>query len=64
MTQDGLPKAPPGYTRRMLIQDRLLVESLCDYCGFRIVGSIVEHLALDEHDHRAQCSKPGAKTAG
>ncbi len=61
MTGNRLPQAAEGYSRRMIINDRLLVESICDSCGFRIVGSIVDHLAQDERDHRAQCPKPAVK---
>ncbi len=50
-----------AFNRRLLKQeDRTLVQSTCNYCGVRIVGSAVESLAQDERDHLQRCA--GAKT--
>lgn len=41
--------------------ERLLVESKCALCGFRIVGSVVDSLIDDEEEHAAKCPKKKAK---
>lgn len=41
--------------------ERLLVESKCARCGFRIVGSIRDSLVDDEEEHAAKCPKKMAK---
>jgi hypothetical protein len=57
--------APSGYTRRALQDgDRVLVESTCDYCGFRIVGNVSENVIEDERAHLAKCPHAAAKAGG
>lgn len=41
--------------------ERLLVESRCALCGFRIVGSVRDSLVDDEAEHAAKCPKKMAK---
>ncbi len=57
----SVPTRNEGYTRRFVDDSRLLIESVCDQCGFRIVGSASDRLAQDERDHREQCPLPVRK---
>ena len=42
--------------------DHRLIESRCALCGFRIVGSVTEHLKDDEDGHAATCPRNQQKT--
>ncbi len=57
----SIPQAAEAFTRRMLDGDRILIESVCDYCGSKIVATLIDGLMTQERDHRAQCSKPKLK---
>jgi hypothetical protein len=53
-----------GFTRRVLQEDdRTLIQSTCNYCGVRIVGSAAESLAQDESDHLQKCLVAKRKAA-
>ncbi len=53
------------FTRSLLEQDgRSLIQSICAACGFKIVGSVAEHLKEDEDSHREKCKRPTAKGEG
>lgn len=41
--------------------ERLLVESTCNLCGFRIVGSAADSLVDDEDEHAEKCPKKKTK---
>jgi hypothetical protein len=60
MDRLSLSQPETGYSRRVLNDGRMLIQSTCDYCGLKIVGSILETLLEDEREHRAKCSKPQA----
>ncbi len=47
-----------GYKREMVDGTALLIRSVCQYCGFAIMGSVLDNLLEDERDHRAQCAAP------
>jgi hypothetical protein len=41
--------------RRSLVESGVRIESVCEYCGVRIIGSASEHLIQDEANHREKC---------
>ena len=50
------------FERKPVTKDeRLLVESKCALCGFRIVGSVADSLIDDEEEHASKCPKKKAK---
>ena len=59
---DRAPMLQPaaGFSRRMLSRNRMLIQSTCDYCGLKIVGSIFEALLENEREHRTKCKKPSS----
>ncbi len=45
-----------GFTRKPLLRHPdVLIESVCDYCGFSIIASAPESLDRDELEHREEC---------
>ncbi len=54
---------PSNYSRRLLDGGKE-IESVCIYCGFRIVGSVSKSLIEDECNHRIVCSKPVSRGQG
>ncbi len=61
MSVEPTPHPEGAFTRLMLDGDRILIESVCDYCGLKIVATLLEGLMDQERDHRAQCSTPNSK---
>ena len=56
-----IPEPTEGFSRRLLDRDySIIVDSVCDYCGFRFVGSLTQTLRRDEVEHRLNC--PAAPT--
>ena len=44
------------YNRKLVQLDgRMLIESVCSLCGFRLVGSMTETLERDEREHTKSC---------
>jgi hypothetical protein len=45
-----------GYARKqVMLEERLLIESVCSICGFKIVDSATEKLQEREEEHRNSC---------
>jgi hypothetical protein len=56
MSPDGKAR---GFTRSAVPDDVkvILVKSVCDYCGFTIIGSVTEGLVEQEQEHANGCKK-------
>jgi hypothetical protein len=51
-----IPEPTEGFSRRLIDRDySIMVSSICDYCGFRFVGSLTQTLCQDEVEHRLNC---------
>jgi hypothetical protein len=51
-----IPEPTEGFSRRLIDRDySIMVDSICDYCGFRVVGSLTQTLCQEEVEHRLNC---------
>ncbi len=63
MSVEPIPPSAEAFTRRMLDADRVLIESVCDYCGLKIVATLTEGLMHRERGHRTHCSRPTSRAS-
>jgi hypothetical protein len=62
-----IPELAQGFSRWIINLDggeyRITVNSVCDYCGWRMIGTIAEVLQENEVAHRLSCATKQATSA-
>ncbi len=62
--RDSNAPVPDGFMRSLRHWgDRKVIESVCQYCGLRIIGSVTAQLIQDEAQHRQACHLKAAAAA-
>ena len=56
MSPDGKAR---GFTRSAVPDNVkvILIKSICDFCGFTIIGSVTDGLLEQEQEHSDKCEK-------